>query len=192
MKKYNKRKNYSGTSNYLDFLTAFRKFFTNGEDVIPIIDEFNFYVPGVYGTPYVDLFRMYDEAMDEIHGGGKLKELIDDRTVGVINETIYKQGNGSLLMALENIRVVLENKRKNYNVGLNPISDVYTESLKPVVNVLPDSNPDVLPGGLGGPGGGNQSDVIVNSQQPKPKKKKTNILKKYFGFLSYKNKKKKI
>jgi hypothetical protein len=143
MRKYNKKANYSANPNYLDFLDALRKFFTNDQDIIPIISEFNFYINGVYSIPYTDLFRMYDENLEDIHGPEKTKQFIDDGTIGIINEAIYKQGNGSLLTALENTRVLLENKKAKYNVGFNPISKTYTEALKTVVNVLPQSNPVV-------------------------------------------------
>jgi len=161
MRKYNKRANYNANPNYLDFLDALRKFFTNDQDIIPIIAEFNFYVNGVYSTPLTDLFRMYDENPEDIHGAEKTKTFIDDGTIGIINQAIYKQGNGSLLTALENTRVLLENKKSKYNVGYNPITKTYTEALKTPVNVLPDGNPVVLPGGLGGPGGGPMNDNPV-------------------------------
>jgi hypothetical protein len=143
MRKYNKKANYNANPNYLDFLDAMRKFFTNDQDIIPIISEFNFYINGVYSIPYTDLFRMYDENLEDIHGPEKTKQFIDDGTIGIINEAIYKIGKGSLLTALENTRVLLENKKAAYNVGFNPMSKTYTEALKPVVNVLPDGNPVV-------------------------------------------------
>jgi hypothetical protein len=162
------------------------KFFTNDQDIIPIMSEFNFYINGVYSTPYTDLFRMYDENLEDIHGPEKTKQFIDDGTIGIINEAIYKQGNGSLLTALENTRVLLENKKAKYNVGFNPMSKTYTEALKPIVNVLADGNP-VVSGGTGGPGGGPLDNAIA-AQQPKAKKKKS--FWKYLSFLSHpKNKK---
>jgi len=199
MRKYNKRANYNANPNYLDFLDALRKFFTNDQDIIPIIAEFNFYVNGVYSTPLTDLFRMYDENPEDIHGAEKTKTFIDDGTIGIINQAIYKQGNGSLLTALENTRVLLENKKSKYNVGYNPITKTYTEALKTPVNVLPDGNPEVIGLGAGGPGGaigggpvvfgGGPGENTIIAQQPKPKKKKS--FWKYFSFLSYKQKVKK-
>jgi hypothetical protein len=187
MRKYNKKANYNANPNYLDFLDAMRKFFTNDQDIIPIIAEFNFYINGVYSTPYTDLFRMYDENPEDIHGPEKTKQFIDDGTVGIINEAIYKIGKGSLLTALENTRVILENKKAAYNVGYNPITKTYTEALKPVVNNLPDGNPIVF-GGSGGPGGGPVDVPFIAAQQPKKKAKKS--FWKYLSFLSHpKNKK---
>jgi hypothetical protein len=143
MRKYNKKANYSANPNYLDFLDAMRKFFTNDQDIIPIIAEFNFYVNGVYSIPFTDLFRAYDEDFEGIHGTEKTKQLTDDGTIGIINEAIFKVGKGSLLTALENTRIILENKKAAYNVGYNPMTKSYTEALKPLVNVLADANPIV-------------------------------------------------
>jgi hypothetical protein len=55
-----KKANYNSNPNYLDYLTALRTFFTNDTDIIPIIEAFNFYINGVYGIPYTDLFRIYE------------------------------------------------------------------------------------------------------------------------------------
>lgn len=176
MRKY-KKANYNSNPNYLDFLTALKRFFTNDQDIIPIIDGFNFYVNGIYGTPFTDLFRMYDENKEDIHGPEKTKQLIDDGTIGIIDETIYKQGRGSMLTALEITRVYLEDRRKKYNIGFNPLTNSYTEALKPVINVLPDANPNTTTDGV--------NPNLPALPQTKPKKKS---FWKYLSFLSYKQK----
>jgi len=188
MRKYNKKANYNANPNYLDFLDALRKFFTKDQDIIPIISEFNFYVNGVYDIPLNDLFRAFEYDGDDYHSTEQLKQFTDDGTIGILRDAIYKQGNGSLIMALENTRVILENKKAKYNVNYNPITKTYTEALKIPVNVLPDGNPEVRGGGAGGPGGGPGDNTFI-AQQPKPKKRKS--FWKYFSFLSYKQKLKK-
>jgi hypothetical protein len=134
---------YNTTISYLDYLTALRKFFTNDADIIPIIMGFNFYINGVYQTPYTDLFRMYDENIEDIHGAEKTKSFIDDGTIGIINEQIFKNGSGSLITSLENLRVFLLDRTKKYNVTYNPFINAYAEFLNPVVNDLGTSNPEV-------------------------------------------------
>jgi len=138
-----KRANYNSNPNYLDYLTALRKFFTNDEDIIPIIQEFNFYVNGVFSTPYVDLFRMYDDNLEDIHGAEKTKQLIDDGTIGIINNQIYNNGNGSLVTSLENLRVYMEDRSNKYTIAYNPFINAYAEALIPKINVLQTANPVV-------------------------------------------------
>jgi len=171
--------NYTGSANYLDYLTALRKFFTNDQDMIPIIYGFNFYVNGVYGIPFLDLFRSYEDNYQDIHGDEKTKALTDDGTIGVINEMIYKSGNGSLIASLEALRLWLIDRTKTYTVVYNPFFNAYTEAELPKINNLGNDYPEVttsgegaivgtdnpvvnttggntevLSGGLGGPGGG--------------------------------------
>jgi hypothetical protein len=140
-KKYKANYNTANPT-YLDYLLALRKVFTNDADIIPIIYEFNFYINGVFSTPYVDLFRMYDDNIEDIHGPEKTKQLINDGSIGVINNEIYKS-NGSLLSSLESLRVYLLNRSNKYNIGYNPMTNTYTEALKTVVNVLPEANPQI-------------------------------------------------
>jgi len=141
--KYKKnRANYNSNPNYLDYLTALQKFFSNNVDIIPIIMDFNFYVNGVFGIPYVDLFRSYEENMEDIHGTVNTKSFIDDGTIGIINEQIYK-ANGSLMQSLENLRVYLLDRSTKYNIIYNTFINAYSETIKPVVNNLPDANPVV-------------------------------------------------
>lgn len=145
-KKYKANYNTANPT-YLDYLLALRKVFTNDTDIIPIIYEFNFYINGVFTTPYVDLFRMYDENIEDIHGAEKTKQLINDGSIGIINTEIYKS-NGSLLSSLESLRVYLLNRSNKYNIGYNPMTNTYTEALKTVINVLPEANPNVTNNGL--------------------------------------------
>lgn len=145
-KKYKANYNTANPT-YLDYLLALRKVFTNDTDIIPIIYEFNFYINGVFSTPYVDLFRMYDENIEDIHGAEKTKQLINDGSIGIINTEIYKS-NGSLLSSLESLRVYLLNRSNKYNIGYNPMTNTYTEALKTVVNVLPEANPNVTNNGI--------------------------------------------
>jgi hypothetical protein len=140
-KKYKANYNTANPT-YLDYLLALRKVFTNDADIIPIIYEFNFYINGVFSTPYVDLFRMYDDNIEDIHGPEKTNQLINDGSIGVINNEIYKS-NGSLLSSLESLRVYLLNRSNKYNIGYNPMTNTYTEALKTVVNVLPEANPQI-------------------------------------------------
>ena len=140
-KKYKANYNTANPT-YLDYLLALRKVFTNDADIIPIIYEFNFYINGVFSTPYVDLFRMYDENIEDIHGAEKTKQLINDGSIGIINTEIYKS-NGSLLSSLESLRVYLLNRSNKYNIGYNPMTNTYTEALKTVINVLPEANPQI-------------------------------------------------
>lgn len=174
--KKNKKVAYVGKpkSTYLQFLLAFENMFTNKQNVLPIIDEFNFYINGAYSTPLTDLFRMYEENFEDIHGAEKTKELIDNETVGIINEYIYN-ANGSLLQALENLRVYILDRKNKYNIVYNPMSNIYTETLKTVVNVLDDANPIV-----------NGKEQIVTPALEAPKKKKS--LWRLLGFLVYKPK----
>jgi hypothetical protein len=143
-----KRANYNSNPNYLDYLTALRKFFTNDADIIPIIQEFNFYVNGVFSTPYVDLFRMYDENLEDIHGTEKTKQLIDDGTIGIINNQIYNNGNGSLITSLENLRVYMLDRSNKYTIAYNPFINAYAEALIPKINVLETANPVVTNNGI--------------------------------------------
>ena len=143
-----KRANYNSNPNYLDYLTALRKFFTNDADIIPIIQEFNFYVNGVFSTPYVDLFRMYDENLEDIHGTEKTKQLIDDGTIGIINNQIYNNGNGSLITTLENLRVYMLDRSNKYTIAYNPFINAYAEALIPKINVLETANPVVTNNGI--------------------------------------------
>lgn len=140
-----KRANYNSNPNYLDYLTALQKFFTNNVDIIPIIMEFNFYVNGVFGIPYIDLFRSYDENMEDIHGTENTKSFIDDGTIGIINKQIYK-ANGNLLQSLEDLRVYLLDRSTKYSIVYNTFINAYAETIKPIVNNLPESNPVVIGG----------------------------------------------
>jgi hypothetical protein len=187
MKKYNKKANYNANPNYLDFLDALRKFFTKDQDIIPIILDFNFYVNGVYDVPLNDLFRAFEFDGQDYHSTEQLKQFTDDGTIGILRDAIYKIGNGSLIMALENLRVILLNKKEKYNVGYNPMTLTYTEALKTPINVLPDANPEVIEGEIRRAGGG----PVVGGTKVSlgPKKKKS--FWKYFSFLSYKQKLKK-
>jgi len=142
------RANYNSNPNYLDYLTALRKFFTNDADIIPIIMAFNFYINGVYATPYVDLFRQYDENLEDIHGPEKTKQLIDDGTIGVINEQIYEQGNGSLITSLETLRIYLEDRQRLYTIAYNPFVNAYAEYKIPAKNDLGSSNPAISINGV--------------------------------------------
>jgi hypothetical protein len=200
---------YSGSGNYLDYLTALRKFFTNDVDIIPLLEAFNFYVTGVYGTPYVDLFRMYVENPADIHGESKYKELIDDGTVGIINAQIYAKG-GSLIQSLEDLRMYINDRAKKYTIAYNPFINAYAEYEIPKINDLGTANPVISTVGVPS----DAAPIIVNNdlaaadeiqnpmqpltderikatqtttlQQPlKPKTKKS--IWKYLGFLSYKN-----
>jgi hypothetical protein len=177
-----KRANYNSNPNYLDYLTALRKFFTNDADIIPIIQEFNFYVNGVFSTPYVDLFRMYDDNLEDIHGAEKTKQLIDDGTIGIINNQIYNNGNGSLITSLENLRVYMLDRCKKYTIAYNPFINAYAEALIPKINVLGTANPVVTSNGIEV-----ANDEVQNPQQPRiiggtkaslPPKTKTKIAKK--------------
>jgi len=177
-----KRANYNSNPNYLDYLTALRKFFTNDADIIPIIQEFNFYVNGVFSTPYVDLFRMYDENLEDIHGTEKTKQLIDDGTIGIINNQIYNNGNGSLITTLENLRVYMLDRSNKYTIAYNPFINAYAEALIPKINVLETANPVVTNNGIEV-----ANDEVQNPQQPRiiggtkaslPPKTKTKTAKK--------------
>jgi hypothetical protein len=134
-------------SAYLNYLTALRKFFTNDEDIIPVIFDFNFYVNGVYGIPYLDLFRNYEENLEDIHGSEKTKALTDDGTIGLINEMIYKIGNGSLIASLEAMRMIIIDKTKTFYVVYNPFFNAYTEAPKPQMNNLGNDFPEVVSNG---------------------------------------------
>jgi hypothetical protein len=134
--------NYSNNPNYLDYLTALRKFFTNDVDIIPILSGFNFYINGVYGTPYTDLFRMYDENFEDIHGSEKTKQFIDDGTIGIINAQIYANG-GSLIQSLENLRMYINDRAKKYTIAYNPFVNAYAEYEIPKINDLGTANPVV-------------------------------------------------
>lgn len=171
-----KKVSYVGTpkSTYLEFLLAFENMFTNKQNVLPIIDEFNFYINGAYSTPLTDLFRMYEENFEDIHGAEKTKELIDNGTVGIINEYIYN-ADGSLIQALENLRVYILDRKNKYNIVYNPMLNIYTETLKTAVNVLQDANPIV-----------NGKEQIAAPPLDAPKKKKS--LWRFLGFLVYKPK----
>lgn len=145
-KKYKANYNTANPT-YLDYLLALRKVFTNDTDIIPIIYEFNFYINGVFSTPYVDLFRMYDENIEDIHGAEKTKQLIDDGSIGIINTEIYKS-NGSLLSSLESLRVYLLDRSNKYTIAYNPFTNQYTEVKKMPVNTLPEANPNVTNNGI--------------------------------------------
>lgn len=183
---YKKNKvNYAvGSPTYLDFLQALRKMFTNDVDILPIVYGFNFYINGVYSIPYVDLFRMYDENMEDIHGAEKTKQLIDDGTVGVINKWIYSS-DGSLVNALETLRIYLLDRSATYNIAFNPMFGFYSEAKKTVVNVLPNSNPTVSTNGITVGEMGNQ----IPQSIPRSNKKS---FWKALGFLVYKPKSKKV
>jgi len=189
------RANYNSNPNYLDYLTALRKFFTNDADIIPIIMAFNFYINGVYSTPYVDLFRQYDENLEDIHGPEKTKQLIDDGTIGVINEQIYEQGGGSLITSLENLRIYLEDRQRKYTIAFNPFVLRYAEYQIPDKNDLGISNPAISINGVDP----NAAPIIVNEtlapvevkhpsdplKEIKLKPIKQNPLKKLFKKLSF-------
>ena len=189
------RANYNNNPNYLDYLTALRKFFTNDADIIPIIMAFNFYINGVYSTPYVDLFRQYDENLEDIHGPEKTKQLIDDGTIGVINEQIYEQGRGSLITSLENLRIYLEDRQRTFTIAYNPFVNAYAEYKIPAKNDLGSSNPAISINGVdpnAAPIIVNKTlakiDVVNNNQIPiskltKPKQK--NAFKSFFKKLSF-------
>jgi hypothetical protein len=189
--------NYNSNPNYLDYLTALRKFFTNDTDIIPIIQAFNFYINGVYGIPYVDLFRNYDENFADIHGEVKTKQLIDDGTVGIINEQIYSQGRGSLITSLESMRIYLEDRSRLYTIAYNPFINAYAEYLIPKVNDLGTSNPVITTNGIDP----NAAPIVVDEREaaleeakqnsaptvtPTKEKPKKSFWKK-FGFLVYEN-----
>lgn len=190
-KKYKANYNTANPT-YLDYLLALRKVFTNDTDIIPIIYEFNFYINGVFSTPYVDLFRMYDDNMEDIHGPEKTKQLIDNGSIGVINSEIYKS-NGSLLASLESLRVYLLNRSNKYNIGYNPMTNTYTEALKTVVNVLPEANPNVTNNGLAADEIKNAGGGPIDEKFVKTKTKKRKSFWAYLSFLSHpKNKKAKV
>jgi len=189
------RANYNSNPNYLDYLTALRKFFTNDADIIPIIMAFNFYINGVYSTPYVDLFRQYDENLEDIHGPEKTKQLIDDGTIGVINEQIYEQGRGSLITSLETLRIYLEDRQRTFTIAYNPFVNAYAEYKIPAKNDLGSSNPAISINGVDP----NAAPIIVNEtlaavevkhpsdplKEIKLKPIKQNPLKKLFKKLSF-------
>ena len=188
-KKYKANYNTANPT-YLDYLLALRKVFTNDTDIIPIIYEFNFYINGVFSTPYVDLFRMYDDNMEDIHGPEKTKQLIDNGSIGVINSEIYKS-NGSLLASLESLRVYLLNRSNKYNIGYNPMTNTYTEALKTVVNVLPEANPNVTNNGLAVDEKRDLPALGLTTTKTTTKKRKSFWA--YLSFLSHpKNKKAKV
>jgi hypothetical protein len=137
--------NYNSNPNYLDYLTALRKFFTNDVDIIPIIQEFNFYVNGVYAIPYTDLFRAYEENGDDIHGTEKMKQFIDDGTIGIIQNQVYQIG---LISSLENLRVYMLDRSKKYTITYNPFINAYAEALIPKINNLGTVNPVVTSNGI--------------------------------------------
>jgi len=174
-----KRANYNSNPNYLDYLTALRKFFTNDADIIPIIQEFNFYVNGVYSIPYTDLFKAYEENGDDIHGTEKMKQFIDDGTIGIIQQQVYQIG---LISSLENLRVYLLDRSKKYTIAYNPFINAYAEALIPKINNLGTANPVVTSNGFEV-----ANDEVQNPQQPLiiggtkaslPPKTKTKIAKK--------------
>ena len=138
-----KKANYDGEKNYLQFLTALRRMFTNDVDIIPIIDEFNFYIKGAYGQTYLDLFRAYEENPEDIHGTEKYKKFIDNGTIGVINEEVYR-ANGNLIQALESLRVFLEDRRTKYIVTYSPFVSAYVETVKPNMVTLSSTNPEIV------------------------------------------------
>ena len=214
-----KKANYDGEKNYLQFLTALRRMFTNDVDIIPIIDEFNFYIKGAYGQTYLDLFRAYEENPEDIHGTEKYKKFIDDGTIGVINEEVYR-ANGNLIQALESLRVFLEDRRTKYIITYSPFVSAYVETVKPNMVVLSSTTPQVIssesetiytepmqtPTPADTTTGGNELappddrravDPLTDEQKKKagiiampPTKKKRKSFWKYLSFLSYKNKKK--
>jgi hypothetical protein len=191
-----KKANYNSNPNYLDYLTALRKFFTNDTDIIPIIESFNFYINGVYGIPYTDLFRIYDENMNDIHGEEKTKQLIDEGTIGIINNQIYNIGGGSLITSLETLRVYMEDRRKKYTIAYNPFINAYAESITPVINVLETANPVVTTNGIDNsantsvdvPLGGSTIEKEIRAAQAETTaKKQRKSFWKHLAFLSYKN-----
>jgi hypothetical protein len=212
-----KKANYDGEKNYLQFLTALRRMFTNDVDIIPIIDEFNFYIKGAYGQTYLDLFRAYEENPEDIHGTEKYKKFIDDGTIGVINEEVYR-ANGNLIQALESLRVFLEDRRTKYIITYSPFVNAYVETVKPNMVVLSSTNPEIVnvegetiytepmqtptpadtttTGGneLAPPDDRRAVDMLPDRTIPAlpliPKKKKRKSFWQYLSFLSYKNKKK--
>jgi hypothetical protein len=163
--------NYNSNPDYLDYLTALRKFFTNDADIMPIIFGFNFYINGVYGIPYTDLFRTYDENFESIHGQEKTKLLIDNGTIGIINNQIYKNG-GSLITSLETLRIYMLDRSNNYNIAFNPFTNVYSEAPKPIINVLETANPVVTSNGIDNSfakGGLTQEQVTARIEQERLK-----------------------
>lgn len=196
--------NYNANPGFMDYLTALRKMFTNDTDIIPVIMEFNFYINGVYGITYLDLFRMYDENAEDIHGTEKTKKLTDDGTIGLINEQIYKIGNGSLISSLEALRILLLDKTKKYTVVYNPFINAYAEALIPIIKNLGNDFPVVTTDGIAideAPIVIDQMEVVRNVRpQPgsesiisnemvgiKPKKKKKSIWS-YLTWAVYKPK----
>lgn len=180
---------YNTNTSYLDFLLAFEKMFTNKQNVLPLIYGFNFYVNGVYSTPLTDLFRMYEDNLEDIHGTEKTKTLTDDGTIGIINKYIYNAG-GSLINALEKLRVFLLDRAGTHNIIFNPMQNLYTETLKTAVNVLPDSNPVVGNGQQNPPANGIAAGEMNNNPNVTPKKKKS--FWRYLSFLVHKPKTKTV
>jgi hypothetical protein len=188
-KKYKANYNTANPT-YLDYLLALRKVFTNDTDIIPIIYEFNFYINGVFSTPYVDLFRMYDENIEDIHGAEKTKQLIDDGSIGVINTEIYKS-NGSLLASLESLRVYLLDRSNKYTIAYNPFTNQYTEVKKMPVNTLPEANPNVTNNGIAVDEKRDLPALGLTTTKTTTKKRKSFWA--YLSFLSHpKNKKAKV
>jgi hypothetical protein len=189
---------YNNVPNYLDYLTALRKFFTNDVDIIPILEGFNFYVNGVYGTPYVDLFRMYDENAEDIHGAERTKSFIDDGTIGIINAQIYAKG-GSLIQSLEDLRMYLNDRAKKYTIAYNPFINAYAEYEIPKINDLGTANPVVSTNGIEADAEDLQRNLALPLEDKKiiggtevslrPKNKPKKSIWKFLGFLSYKNSK---
>lgn len=202
--------NYNNIPNYLDYLTALRKFFTNDVDIIPILEGFNFYVNGVYGTPYVDLFKMYDENAEDIHGAERTKSFIDDGTIGIINAQIYAKG-GSLIQSLEDLRMYLNDRARKYTIAYNPFTNAYAEYEIPKINDLGTANPVVSTNGIEA----DAAPIVVNEQLAEAEDLRRNLalpltdeqtkqttttitakppmikpkksIWKFLGFLSYKN-----
>jgi hypothetical protein len=188
-KKYKANYNTANPT-YLDYLLALRKVFTNDTDIIPIIYEFNFYINGVFSTPYVDLFRMYDENIEDIHGAEKTKQLIDDGSIGIINTEIYKS-NGSLLSSLESLRVYLLDRSNKYTIAYNPFTNQYTEVKKMPVNTLPEANPNVINNGIAVDEKRDLPALGLTTTKTTTKKRKSFWA--YLSFLSHpKNKKAKV
>jgi len=194
--------NYNANPNYLDYLDALRKFFTNDTDILPIVMEFNFYINGVYNIPYTDLFRQYLENLNDIHGEEKTKSLIDDGTIGIINDQIYKNGNGSLIQSLESLRVYILDRLKSYNISWNPITMQYIEIKKLPVTQLQTSNPEVINNNdatTSGEGALTEDEIIkakieqgvisepLRQAPPNAEKKHRKSFWQHLGFLSYKN-----
>jgi hypothetical protein len=188
-KKYKANYNTANPT-YLDYLLALRKVFTNDTDIIPIIYEFNFYINGVFSTPYVDLFRMYDENIEDIHGAEKTKQLIDNGSIGIINTEIYKS-NGSLLSSLESLRVYLLDRSNKYTIAYNPFTNQYTEVKKMPVNTLPEANPNVTNNGIAVDEKRDLPALGLTTTKTTTKKRKSFWA--YLSFLSHpKNKKAKV